>query len=435
MNYCLKIILKPTFAPAAVLGSWLSICRCATAAEPVIETRTLGNGLQLAAIQFPGSTNVSLFTFLPMGLASDGAGQAQWSHLVEHLVINSTLPNDLREANAETGPDSMRFDFYGTMANWKEGLAHHQHWLEGVPFAEASLAAEKPKVNSECDFTARNLATHKFALAAWSQGYRYGRKLVELKGDVLRASLRDIQRYRDERLVIPSMTTVCLVGGVDPETFFAEAEKQLGKIHSQARLPAKVKPHPGELELRWDLAARHLVLAWPMPEVFNEDCAALMLAAQSLTMQLFSDSELKAQTGMVLAGTDLGTPEGAFFYVSASLKKDATFEEVRKKLLARLGSLASGSTGPVPMSMLGQQLAFSFTHVLDPKMATAPPNMTAAMMEADLGLGFFANVHRFGPDREKLAGMLAQVSRTQIQQAAKKYLETDKASIAVIQPK
>ena len=104
-----------------------------------------------------------------LGLASDGPGQAQWSHLVEHLVCRSTGLADLSRANAETLPDHMRLDFYGNAAHWKEGLAHHFRWLEGAPFTEAGLIAEKPKVKSEGDMTAKNFATHKFAIAAWAQ--------------------------------------------------------------------------------------------------------------------------------------------------------------------------------------------------------------------------------------------------------------------------
>ena len=50
----------------------------------------LENGLRVIAIEFPGSTYVSIFSFLPLGLMSDGPGQAQWSHLVEHLVAHGT---------------------------------------------------------------------------------------------------------------------------------------------------------------------------------------------------------------------------------------------------------------------------------------------------------------------------------------------------------
>ncbi len=91
-----------------------------------------------------------------MSLTSDRSRQSQWSHLVEHLVIRSTLPADSPVGNAETSPDHMRLDFYGSTNNWRESLEHHANWLRGIPFTQANLDAEKPKVNAECDFTARN---------------------------------------------------------------------------------------------------------------------------------------------------------------------------------------------------------------------------------------------------------------------------------------
>jgi hypothetical protein len=171
---------------------WGTGCRRSLAAVSTVSSTNLANGIRVVSVHFPGSTNVSIFTFLPMSLTADGTDQAQWSHLVEHLVIRSTMPVNSPQANAETLPDHMRLDFYGNTANWKEGISHHRRWLEGVPFTEANLAAEKPRVIAECDFTARNFATHKFAVAAWSQGFRHGAKHVALKGDVTKAALTDV---------------------------------------------------------------------------------------------------------------------------------------------------------------------------------------------------------------------------------------------------
>src|SRR4051812_5373195 len=198
--------------------------------KPAVETRNLTNGLRLIAVYFPASTNVSIFTFLPMSLTTDDARQAQWAHLVEHLVIRSTMPSDSPQANAETLPDHMRLDFYGNSGNWHEGLLHHRRWLEGVPFTESSLAAEKPKVNMECDFTAKNFATHKFAMAAWAQGFRHGQTNVALKEDVLRANLTDVQHLRDDRLVASNQVTVCIVGGLEPATVLAAVEKEFSGL-------------------------------------------------------------------------------------------------------------------------------------------------------------------------------------------------------------
>ena len=74
--------------------------------------------------------------------------------------------------------------------------------LVGVPFTQRILDAEKLKVNGEVDFTVKNLATHKFAVAAWAQGYRHNRNHTLVRGDIANTKLAEIQEYRDERLVI-----------------------------------------------------------------------------------------------------------------------------------------------------------------------------------------------------------------------------------------
>src|SRR5436190_22671600 len=112
------------------------------AASPRIETRMLGNGLRCIVIQFQGSTNVAIFTYSPLSLSTDGAGQAQWSHLVEHMVLRSTILEDHTKANAETLPDHMRLDYYGNLSDWKEGLSHHRLWIECVPCTHASTEKE-----------------------------------------------------------------------------------------------------------------------------------------------------------------------------------------------------------------------------------------------------------------------------------------------------
>ena len=432
MSVMKKILLRLLGAASVLLFSLGCGQRSGGQSQP--EVQTLSNGVRVAVVPWPGSTNVFLFTFLPMSLASDGPGQAQWSHLVEHLVLRSTMPDDLRQANAETAPDHMRLDFYDHTGSWKDGLAQVQRWLEGVPFTEASLATEAPKVVAECDSAAKNFATHKFALAAWSQGFRHGISRVEMKGDVLRAALKDVQRYRDERLVVPGQTTLCLVGGVDAKLFLAEAEKHLGGIQSKAKPAAPAKRPAGNLDLTWDLEARHLVLTWPIPDFKHEDHAALMAAARSLTMRFQSDPVLDQQTGSVLAGVDLGTPEGRFFYISASLLPGAAFADVEKIIRALVRRLATNPNDEIPL--LGQQLSFSLTSVADPAafLAQAPPGMSPVMKEANAGLPVCMNVHRYGAQRELLARRLANLSAGKVQKAVANHLAQQACSVCTIRP-
>lgn len=421
---------------AAAAGVSLLFAGCgATSQSPITPvTAQLSNGVSVVVVHLPGSPHVSLFSFVPLALAVDGPDQVQWSHLIEHLVIRSTISGDLRQANAETMHDHMRLDFYGDTGNWKEGLGHHQRWLAGIPFTAENLAAEKPKVIAECDFTARSFSTHKFGLAAWAHGFRHGKSHVRIKGDVLDAPLEMVQRHRDEHFFVPAATTICVVGGVDAPTFLAEAEKELGRIETRAKLvPATPASIPRSRELTWDMDAHHFVETWPIPDPSHEDYAALQAAAQWLNTEFFTDASLKDAAGLTLAGADLIIPEGTFFYISASLRPPGQHEMIEKKLEAHLSRL--GTNGE-KAAQLGSQLSFSLRRVPNSAtlLAQASSGMSRSMIEANAGLWFGTQVHRYKANRSELARRLDGLTRTQIEKVVGKYLTAERRAVTLIRP-
>jgi len=409
----------------------------AAPAEPTQpESFTLSNGVRVVVLYMADSTNVSMFTFLPMGLAGDGPGQAQWSHLVEHLVIRTTTPAGVQQVNAETLADHMRLDFYGNVENWEEALRHHVQWIGGAPFTQSRMEAEKLNVIAECDTTAHRLATHKFALAAWAQGCRHGHTHAALKADVTGASLADIERYRDEHLAVLDKVLVCVVGGVDAETLEPAIREQLGTLHSDAGTAKPVKLNHDSRDMTWDLDARHLLLVWPIPSCDRQEHAALMVVGRVLMQRFFADSELNAITGTVLAGTDLITPEGSFFYVSASLRPGATFDEVRQRLTSHLNEILSKESSLLMARMIGQQLSQSLSKLPDPAVIRkhVGVNTTAAMIEANLGLQWGMQEFRFGRHRSMLAERLAGVTAEECHTVAQTYLAIDKCAVCTIRP-
>ena len=395
---------------------------------------TLPNGIRVVLVPFPGSQDVSIFTYVPMGLASDPAGMTQWAHLVEHLVIRVTHPEPSQEVNAETLPDHMRLDFYGTVNNWRKGLAYHAAWLSRGDFDDVSLRREIPLVLGECAFTARNLATHKFAMAAWGQAFRHGRDRAAVKGDIERATLDAVRQYYREHFAVLNRTVVCIVGGVTLDEAHDAADGLLGAIKSEAASPAPAATAKGDREITWDLPTRHIVLSWPVPAPADKDYAALYAAAAQLQMQLFQDDELKKLVGNVLVGADLATPEGRYFYVNAVLQAGAEFKQVQEAIETRLLALETDSAaGQAPM--IGGQLAYQLTHVMDPTLLKKQaPEMSSAMIEGNLGLQWGMREFQFGPDRQALARNLSVVTRDNMQSALKRYLAAERRLVVTIRP-
>lgn len=421
----------------AVVGTALLSAQAKVwAVTPQVDRFALADGIRVVSLYMPDSNHVSIFAYLPMGLAWEGPGQGQWSHLIEHLTIRSTVPGHSAQANAETLPDHMRLDFYGTTENWRQGLEHLARWLGDVTFREETLEAEKPKVMAEADFVAKNFATHKFAVSAWAQGYRHGRTEVPFKSDVNKATLKDIQQYRDRHLVVLDKIVVAVVGGVDARTIKPVIAERLGTIQSDAKTAQVVKPHSGHRKMTWDLNARHLLLTWPIPAVTDEHYPALMVAGHWLTMKFFSDAELKKLTGMVLAGADLTAPEGNLFYVSASLKPDASFDHVTRRAEHHLQSLSSDRPALAEVMMIGQQLSYQLTTLPDPAIYKAQaPNVSQAMIEGNIGLQWAMHDFRYGEHRARLAKELAAMTAEKVHQAAAKYLAKENRSVCSIEPK
>jgi predicted Zn-dependent peptidase len=399
------------------------------------EPWTLANGIRVVLVPLPESRNVSIFSYVPMGLASDPADMTQWAHLVEHLVIRSTHPEPSQEVNAETLPDHMRLDFYGTVDNWKEGFAHHVTWLSSGNFDEVSLRREIPPVLSECDFTARNLATHKFAMAAWGQAARHGRDRAEVKGDIERATLDAVRQYYRERFAVLDQILVCVVGGVTLDETHAAVDEVLSGITSDAASPASTSTANGDREITWDLPTRHIVFSWPVPAPDDKDYAALYAAAAQLQMQLFQDVDLQKLTGNVFVGADLSTPEGRYFYVNAALQPGAEIKQVQDALETRLHALQSDSAANQTPT-LGAQLAFLFTQVMDPALMKqqAPPEISSAMIEGNIGLQWGMREFQFGADRATLAKNLATLTPDDVQGALKRYLTKEQRLAVTIRP-
>ena len=122
--------IKHAMVVLFILGNFSLV----SAAPPEVTRFTLSNGIRVVNFYVENSTDVGIFSYLPLGLVTDGKAKAQWSHLIEHLTLRTTGPIDYNTISAETMADNMRLDFRGNTDNWTQGLELHAKWLSGLPF-------------------------------------------------------------------------------------------------------------------------------------------------------------------------------------------------------------------------------------------------------------------------------------------------------------
>ena len=411
--------------------------RAAGAAVPTLHERTLPSGIRVCYLHVAGSPHFSTFSFLPMGLASDDAGRTQWAHLVEHLVIRTTMPGALTNANAETLPDHMRLDHYGSADTWREGLTHHAKWLGGLSFTDASVRDEPARANGETEFAAKALATHKFATAAWNQVARHGKQHAPVKGDLLNVDRKALEAYRDARLVVRGRTLICMVGGAEPAEVLAGAAEMLGTIQPAGKPFKGEAAKVGDFKATWDLDASHVLLAWPIPGA-KQDVkahAALSALARLVWVKLAQDAEMQKLIGQPIVGTDLRCPASSYFFISAGCKPGVDRAEVRKRMAECVAAVGAKPEVMVPAREIGRALAAELA-LPDPDRLgeQVPPGMKPGLIEAQVALTWASAEYRLEGRRNAFVQALNALTAEQLRKAADKYLRPEVCSSVELRP-
>ena len=427
--------IKHAIVALLILGNF----SLASAAPPEVTRFTLSNGIRVVNFYVENTMDVGIFSYLPLGLVTDGKAKAQWSHLIEHLTLRTTGPIDYNTSSAETMADNMRLEFRGNTDNWTQGLELHAKWLSGLPFSAESLAEELPRALSEIDYVEANLVTHKFAHAAWNQVFRHGETDIAMRGDIQSAQLSELQEYRDQHLVQADRVLLCVIGGVDPETLKETMEKQLGVISlSEKTLPqSTVSPERAkDQNATWDINVTHYMETYEIPRPENGDYPALYMASVLLRLACIQDPQLKELTGHVFCGVDLITPEQIYLYVSASLKPDTDIGRVKERI-RELMNLLKQPENNTQVPMYAEYLSMELSAPPDMKtlMENKPENMTETLRLLQFGVSWGTIEYQYGNNLSQLATAFADVSADDVASVVNRYLTEDHRMTLLLTPR
>ena len=412
----------------------------AFAVPPGVTRFTLSNGIKVVNLYVEDSTDICIFSYLPLGLVADGKAKTQWSHLIEHLVLRTTGPiNSYVERNGQTTHHGMHLDFIGTTDNWKRGLELQTKWLSNSPFSETDLVEELPRALNELDFVTTNLHTGLFAMAAWNQVFRHGETDIAMRGAIESAELSELQAYRNRHLVHADRVLLCVIGGIEPEALQAAMEEQLGPINLTANTLPKATGTPAEKKNRratWDVNVTHYIETYAIPNAIHEHYPAFFVAHMLLNQSLMMDTELKQLTGSIFCGADLVTPEQTYLYVTAALKPDTNIEKVKQRIGQLINQLKQPENN-AQVAMIAPVLSMQFSSPMDIEMVMQqhkPAGMTETMMLGNIGLQWGLLEYQYGDTLPQFASALANVSATDIASVVNRYLTEDRRMTLVLTP-
>jgi len=321
----------------------LTLAAAAPRAGDAFVEAELASGVRLFVLEVKDAPRQTFFALLPLGLAHDDAGRAQWSHLLEHLLIRTSDPEGFADGsitfNGETTDGALRLDVHAPPEQAPRAAAKLLAWLAADAFDADVLAREKRSVALEVENTAPRGFTHKWATAAWAQVVRHGATEAAVLGDVEAATVAELEAYADSKLALGPRVRIVAVGPLPP----GEAARLFDAPPSAARVPpaatGRGDPPPSaapaaDRTAAWDLPATHFLEWYLLPDATPVDRTAAMLLANLLAIKLQGDGELAQARIVALAGADVVLPGGRVLCLSASLP-DASGRELAARAFRR----------------------------------------------------------------------------------------------------
>ena len=332
----------------------------------------LPSGVRVIAVHAPDAKKQTTFSFQPIHIASDDGGRAQWSHLLEHMLIRTTdgegLSADGIVFNGETTDTYLRLETFTEPAKWKEALQRHATWLTARTFDAARLEREKGMIAMEEQHTAANGQTYKFALAAWNQVINRGQASAAVHGDVQQAKVDDVAAYARKVLRLDSSVLIATIGPMPVADVQAEIARLLGDSRVDGgeaggaagggggdagdRAATAPATQPQSVSATWDLPTRHMIWWWPLPDDRPQTRAAAAGVSRALMMRVRSRRDVGKAIRSMLPHATVTTPRGSFMLLNACIAADAKPEVLDKAVRETVAALCDRASPTAGQSIV-----------------------------------------------------------------------------------
>ncbi|MFN4263972.1 MAG: M16 family metallopeptidase [Thioalkalivibrionaceae bacterium] len=250
-------------------------------------SKTLDNGLRVFVQVDRRAPVVTHQVWYAVGSADEPSGLTGISHMLEHMMFKSTEAFEAGEfsriigrlggrENAFTGRDYTGYFQVIGAQHWPRMMELEAERMHRLRLVDEEFQPERDVVIEERRLVIEDSPTRRLSerlMATVFDVNAYGQPIIGWMQDIERYTIEDLQAWY-ERFYMPNNAIVVVVGDVDPEAVFADAQRHFGVIPARTveRPRPRIEP-PQEGERRVDLKIRaevpHLMMAWRAPN-FSE---------------------------------------------------------------------------------------------------------------------------------------------------------------------
>lgn len=229
--------------------------------------KVLSNGMTVLVRSVHMVPKVSIQVWYPVGSRDEADNERGIAHLIEHMVFKGTnemlsesdinmLTHKLSgDTNAFTSYDYTGYLFNFPTEHWHEALPVMADCMQNCRFDDQMLNSEMKAVIQELkmyrDKYVRSLVDEM--MAAIFSDHPYHHPIIGYKQDLWSVDSTDLKKFYQKHYV-PNNATLVVVGDVEPEDVFEQAEQYFGSI------PAGVEHERKKNYFTKDIAAKSVSL-------------------------------------------------------------------------------------------------------------------------------------------------------------------------------
>ena len=336
---------------------------------PHYETKTLANGLEVYVIPMDNDSGViSTDIFYKVGSRNEVMGKTGIAHMLEHMNFKSTknlkagqFDEEVKSvggvSNASTGFDFTHYFIKSSSENLGKSLSLFAELMQHLNLKEEEFQPERDVVAEERRWRTDNNPLGYLYFRMFNHAYTYHPyhwTPIGFMNDILTWELEDIRHFH-ATYYQPENAILLITGDIEPETAFAEAQKEFGHLKNTNAIPKFkfVEPKPDGSEritIYKESEVEMVAIVFHIPDFKHPDQPALSAISEMLSSgkssRLYEQLvDKKSMVNQVYAYNMENTDPGLFIFL-AVCNPGVKAEEAEAELVAQIERMKTEKVSP-----------------------------------------------------------------------------------------